>query len=138
MDIFKVNCLNINGKIEKIIVFSGMNKPLTADIFSNIELQYIKEENIEILYANQQIHSDDTIRTIKIKILKEFENKYAYEELCLFGKIRHYVNALKVFSSVTENDRIVFSKEFMSQLIVNLDMDETEINKIEKKKQLLL
>ena len=133
MDIFKVNCLNINGKIEKIIVFSGMNKPLTADIFSNIELQYIKEENIEILYANQQIHRDDTIRTIKIKILKEFENKYAYEELCLFGKIRHYVNALKVFSSVTENDRIVFSKEFMSQLIVNLDMDETEINKIEKK-----
>lgn len=133
MDIFKVNCLNINGKIEKIIVFSVMNKPLTADIFSNNELQYIKEENIEILYANQQIHSDDTIRTIKIKILKEFENKYAYEELCLFGKIRHYVNALKVFSSVTENDRIVFSKEFMSQIIVNLDMDETEINKIEKK-----
>ena len=133
MDIFKVNCLNINGKIEKVIVFSGMNKPLNTDIFSNIELQYIKEENIEILYSNQQIHTDDTIRTIKVKILKEFENKYAYEELCLFGKIKHYISALKVFSSITENDRIGFNKEFMSQLIINLNMDETEINKIEKR-----
>ena len=133
MDIFKVNCLNINGKIEKIIVFSGMNKPLNTDIFSNIELQYIQEENIEILYSNQQIHSDDTIRTIKIKMLKEFEYKYAYEELCLFGKIRHYISASKVFTSITENDRIGFNKELMSQLIVNLNMDETEINKIERK-----
>jgi hypothetical protein len=133
MDIFKVNCLNIRGKIEKIIIFSGMNKPLNTDIFSNIELQYIQQENIELLYSNQQIHSDDTIRTIKIKILKEFENKYAYEELCLFGKIKHYISALKVFSSITENDRIGFSKDFMSQLVINLNIDEREISKIEKK-----
>ena len=89
MDIFKVNCLNNNGKIEKIVVFSGMNKPSNNDIFSNIELQYIQEENIDVLYSPQQIHSDDTIRTIKIKILKEFAHKYSYEELCLFGKIKH-------------------------------------------------
>ena len=71
MDSFKVNCLNINGKIEKIIIFSGMTKPLNTDIFSNIELQYIQEETIEVLYSNQQIHTDDTIRNIKIKILKK-------------------------------------------------------------------
>jgi len=133
MDIFKVNCLNNNGKIEKIIIFSGINKPLNTDIFSNNELQYIQQENIELLYSNQQIHSDDTIRTIKIKILKEFENKYAYEELCLFGKIKHYISALKVFSSITENDKLGLSKAFMSQLVINLNIDESEISKIEKK-----
>jgi hypothetical protein len=133
MDFYKVNCLNNNGKIEKIIVFSGTNKPLNTDIFSNIELQYIQDENIEVAYSNQEIHSDDSIYTVKIKILKEFDNKYAYEELCLFGKIKHYINASQVFSSVTENERIGFNKEYMSQLVINLNMDETEINKIEKK-----
>jgi hypothetical protein len=133
MDIFKVNCLNNNGKIAKIVVFSGMNKPSNNDIFSNIELHYIQEENIELLYSNQQIHNDDTIRNIKIKILKEFENKFSYGELCLFGKIKHDISALKVFSSITQNERIGFSKDFMSQFIINLNMDESDINKIENK-----
>jgi hypothetical protein len=133
MDIFKVNCLNNNGKIEKIIVFSGTNKQHNNDIFSNIELQYIQDENIEVLYSTQQIHSDDTIRTIKIKMLKEFDNKYSYEELCLFGKIKHKINALKVFSSITQNDRIGFSKELMSQFVINMNMNESDMNRIEKK-----
>jgi hypothetical protein len=133
MDIFKVNFLNNTGKIEKIIVFSGINKPSKNDIFSNIELQYIEDEKIEVVYSTQQIHNDDTIRTIKLKILKDVENKYAYEEMCLFGKIKHRISSSEVYSSITQNDKIRFSKESMSQMVINLNIEEEDIAKMEKK-----
>ena len=69
MDIFKVNILNRNREILKIIVFSGGIN--ATDIFSNIEKVNIQNENIEIIYSKQLIHTDDSIRIIKTKILYE-------------------------------------------------------------------
>lgn len=136
MDIFKVNVLNRNREIIKIIVFSGgINAP---DIFSNIETANIQNENIEIVYSKQLIHTDDSIRIIKTKILKEIDqNKYAYEELCLFGSIKHTPNIYNLYNSITQNEKGTFTSEHMAQVIVNLNIDESTVNFLPKKRNYL-
>jgi len=136
MDIFKVNILNRNREILKIIVFSGgINAP---DIFSNIEKENIENEKIEIIYSNQLIHTDDSIRIIKTKILREIDqNKYAYEELCLFGNIKHTPNIYNLYNSITQNEKNVFTNDHMAQVIVNLNMEESAINVLPKKQKYL-
>jgi hypothetical protein len=134
MDIFKVNILNRNREILKIIVFSGGIN--ASDIFSNIEKVNIQNENIEIIYSKQLIHTDDSIRIIKTKILKEIgQNKYAYEELCLFGNIKHTPNIYNLYNSITQNEKNAFTSEHMAQVIVNLNIDESNLNVLPKKRK---
>ena len=40
-------------------------------IFSSDELDHIKNKNIKVTFSNQSIYPDDTILTIKLKILDE-------------------------------------------------------------------
>ena len=72
--IYKVKKL-INGKIDTIYVFYGRKtKDTTEDqiikkIFTEKEYDDIKEHNTNIVFSEQRIHPDDSIETIKIKIL---------------------------------------------------------------------
>ena len=53
-------------------------------IFSSDELDHIKNKNIKVTFSNQSIYPDDTILTIKLKILEELKSETAIEELFLF------------------------------------------------------
>ena len=70
--IYKVNHI-INGNIATIYVFNG-NVDNNNDIFTSGELEEINTKNIKIIHSKQQIHLDDTIGMIKIKILNELKN----------------------------------------------------------------
>jgi hypothetical protein len=82
--IYKAHILDTTGTQVAIIVFSrGVVVPITYNGVS---------EN-DVVYADAQIHLDDSIQVIKKKILFEIEKtntipKCAYEELYLFGKMR--------------------------------------------------
>ena len=136
MDIFKVNILNSNREILKIIVFSGDNN--SNDIFSNIEKENIQNENIEVVYSKQQIHIDDSIRIIKTKILREIDvNKYSYDELCMFGNMKHTPNMYNLYNLLTQNEKNAFTSQTMAQLMINLNIDDSVINQINKKNKYL-
>ena len=82
--IYKVNYL-VDGKIDTIYVFFGKvipdkktQKSLFAEIFTEEEIANINKNNVNIVFSDQQIHLDDTIGVIKLKILTELnlvENK---------------------------------------------------------------
>ena len=56
--VYKVNYI-VNGLIDTTIVFNGTNK----------STEFTEKENVK--YSDQTIHFDDSIGTIKIKILNE-------------------------------------------------------------------
>ena len=72
-NIYKIHLLNEKGIPSHVFVFcAGLRShDHLSEIFSEIEISYYKEKDIVIVFSKQLIHKDDTMRTIKYKIIKE-------------------------------------------------------------------
>jgi hypothetical protein len=129
---YKIHLLNENGEPNKIIVFQGEEKK--EQLFSEIEISEFKEKNIEIVYSDQEIHKDDSIRILKNKIIFEIGvNKISYDEMYLFSFSRKKINLLKLYKDITKNETLVFSPELFGQIILRFDLEEETIQTMEEK-----
>jgi hypothetical protein len=117
-NIYKVKYIT-NGKIDTIYVFSQ-----DPNVFSEHETNEIKANNINVVYSTQQIHFDDTIGVIKIKILEEIKKDVSIEELYLFCNKLEQLNAVSVYQSLTQNKRIELTNIRFQQFIANIVSDE--------------
>jgi hypothetical protein len=126
--IYKVKKL-VNDKIDTIYVFYGKKEKeineekLIKEIFTDKEYDYIKEYNTKIIYSEQNIHPDDSISTIKFKILNELKRQVSLEELYLFCKKIEKLNSVAVYQSLTQNKKIELTKIRLDQFIQNVDSD---------------
>jgi hypothetical protein len=129
--IYKVKNLK-NDKVDTIYVFYGKkDKQISEDelikkVFSNKEYDEIKLDNIKIVFSEQRIHPDDSIATIKIKILNELTNNkdVSLEEIYLFCKKVERLNSVAVYQSLTQNKKIALTKIRLDQFIQNIDSDK--------------
>jgi hypothetical protein len=127
--IYKVNHL-VNGNIESIYVFNGIpiddkiDDSLFQTIFTHKENEFIKKENINIHFSKQTIHQDDSIGTIKIKILNEIKKDISIDEIYLFCQKTEILNAVSVYQSLTQNKKINLTKTRLEQFISNIVSDE--------------
>lgn len=109
-NIFKINYIKNNKsknedkrniKEKSIYVFSGdlfkdldpnksfkenPNSEIFSPIFTSSEIAYIIESKINVIFSNQEIHLDDTIETIKKKIILELDYSISFDEIYLFSK----------------------------------------------------
>ena len=91
--VYKVNHLVDKDTIKNIFVFFGNNLDIPNpnelfikdqkniifnDIFNEKELSKINENKTNVFFSKQQIHFDDSIGTIKTKILIEFKNIFSF------------------------------------------------------------
>ena len=126
--IYKVKKLT-NDKVDTIYVFYGRkDKKITEDklikqIFTEKEYDEIKEHNTKIIFSEQKIHPDDSISTIKIKILHELKKEVSLEELYLFCKKVEKLNSVAIYQSLTQNNKIALTKIRLDQFIHNIDSD---------------
>ena len=126
--IYKVKKL-INDKVDTIYVFYGRKeKEISEDkvikeIFTDKEYDDIKENNTKIIFSEQRIHPDDSIATIKIKILIELKKNISLEELYLFCKKVEKLNSVNVYQSLTQNKKIALTKIRLDQFIQNINSD---------------
>ena len=131
-EIYKINIFNSHGVVSKIIVFSGGMKTQThmPELFSDIELNEIAVNSIEIIFSEYLLHLDDSIRIIKKKIIHELgQDNIAYEEIYMFSMITETLNMEKIFKNIVKlprnNESNVpkeFVKEQFGQFIQNLNI----------------
>ena len=126
--IYKVKYI-IGGKIDTIFIFNGTikfnsEKELFNNIFSEKELQQIKSDNINIKISEQKIHFDDSISTIKIKILFEIKKEISLEEIYLFCQKKETLNAVSIYQSLTQNNKLPLTKVRLDQFISNIVREE--------------
>ena len=68
----KVFILNSNGEPEQLLIFNSKElTDYTSPIFFDEEKTYLEKYKPVIIDCTNDLHQDDTIRTIKRKILKE-------------------------------------------------------------------
>ena len=129
--IYKVNHL-VDGIINTIYIFYGKKislqdqKPLFNKLFSDSEMENITKNNITIHFSEQQIHYDDSIGIIKLKILNELKNTVSLPEIYLFCQKKESLNPISVFQSLTQNKKIELTKIRLDQFISNI-IDDTPI-----------
>ena len=105
--IYKVNLLTNENVINSIRVFYGNdytvgnnklnelflenpNNELFSNVFDGEELNYIKKNNVKVVFSHQEIHSDDSVAAIKIKIMEEMSNTFTLEEIYIFAFFMSY------------------------------------------------
>lgn len=120
--IYKIFVLNDKGKITRAHIFCSdtLREKDLPGLFSEVELAYYKKENVDFVFSPLVIHSDDTIRTIKHKIIQEFELYYSSqkeyftcgpEEIYMFSSKAVSIDFSAVFLKITENKRETITKE---------------------------
>ena len=118
-DIYKVNHI-INGVVDTIYVFNGgKNKNKNEDKDQNIS-----DKKIKIVYSKQQIHSDDTIGMIKIKILNELKKNISLDEIYLYCQKIEQFNSVSLYQTLTQNKKLSLTNVRLKQFISNIVSEE--------------
>ena len=123
--IYKVN-LVINGSVDTIYVFNGKKneredeEELFKRIFTDEETDEIQKKKTGIVFVDQQIHSDDNIGTIKIKIVSALKNKISLDEIYLYCKQVESLNSVSVYQSLTQNKKLELTRIRVEQFVSNI------------------
>jgi Ca2+-binding EF-hand superfamily protein len=127
--IYKINYL-INGSINTIIVFYGQpiivgdEEKILRTIFTEKEINNIHTKKIQVKFTEQKIHYDDSISTIKIKIVielkKHLRNSVSLDEVYLFCQKTETLNAISLYQSLTQNKKLELTRVRLKQFISNI------------------
>jgi hypothetical protein len=126
--IYKVKLLT-NNNVNTVYVFNGTKTPENEDdlfkkIFTDTEIEQIKTDKISVKFSQQQIHFDDSIGSIKIKILNELKKEISIDEIYLFCKKIETLNAVSIYKSLTQNTKLQLTNVRLDQFISNIVSDE--------------
>jgi hypothetical protein len=65
---------------------SGKGEELTNHVFNQPQIDYIEREGVNVRYSNLIIHPDDSIQTVKKKIMEFGVQSVTYDEIYMFMK----------------------------------------------------
>ena len=125
MNIIKINHLEKNN-IKKIYVFKGLfdvtdDYIINGDrIFSEKEMENIASKNILVELIDELIHYDDTISTIKKKIIKHTQMRVSTYELYLFGIKEIVLNPSVLYNQLTQMDSIQLTRDRICEFMLNI------------------
>jgi hypothetical protein len=117
-------------EINKLFITDPNNK-IFSDIFSTEELADIKKNNIEIIFLKDEIHIDDTIETIKKKLLMSISEINSFNEIYLFAQYFEQLNSVSVYENLTQNGKIELTKDRLIQFLLNIN--DASIENLENK-----
>ena len=78
-----------------------------------------KETNVE--FINETINNDDTIETIKKKILLATNVNFSFYEMYLFIKQNTRLNANNVYQNLTQNNKLELTKIRLTEFLHNIN-----------------
>jgi rRNA processing protein Gar1 len=94
-------------------------------IFSAEELDRIAEEGEgEIIFVEQALHKDDTIETLKKKLLQQLIKdgiRLSFYELYFFAQQYAEIDTLKEYSALTGNNRTLLTRSKLAEYVVNIE-----------------
>jgi hypothetical protein len=103
------------------IIFNGL--------FTPEELHNINEKSMQIKFVDDYIHLDDTIETIKKKLIMHTDINSSFGELYLFSKKFETINSIALYQKLTQNEKLELTKERLMHFLLNIDNINTIIDK---------
>jgi hypothetical protein len=121
--IYKIHILDDDGKITRVHIFCAntIDESMLPNVFSDLQIAYFNEQNVDFVFSPLLIHKDDTIRTVKRKILQDIDEYYqeekkdtfssSPEQLYLFAQKSFVISPSDLFQEITEGKRNSITKE---------------------------
>ena len=122
--LYKVYILDKQGNPNELLIFNSNKESYTYDdaIFDENEKINLEKYNVSIKTSFQNILLDDSIRSIKRKLLKETGfNQYAYEELYLFANKYSNFHFANIYPDLDPKNKGI-SKAKLGQILMNLQL----------------
>ena len=131
-NIYKFCKVNHNDDKTNVLIFRGNSEVDQIDeLFDDLEITNMKLNNTRVTYSGQIIHNDDTIQTIKHKLLKELGlDDHVYEDLYLYAKSSQNINLWDLYQTVTHNDAYPLTQNKFGQLLIHLNVSEEFVSNI--------
>jgi hypothetical protein len=130
--------LDSNGLPKQFIVFGGTSKPMSED---EIKLHLFRDDKqrieIDLLdtqptfyHSSQQLHADDSIRTIKKKIIHEIgANELCYEEIYLFSIKKERVSLLAAYQQMNNHPPTIKAQTRLERQLQELENISNNLDK---------
>ena len=132
--------LDSHGAPKQFIVCGGTNPQMADD---EIKLQLFSDDQQRLMLdtiqplptfhqSSQQIHPDDSIRTIKKKLIHELgSNNVCYEEIYLFSNHPEKIPLLAAYQQITEKETAKLGKGAtrLERQLVELDNISSQLDK---------
>ena len=122
--LYKVFILDKHGNPSELFIFNADKQEFTYDdpIFDNEEKLNLEKYSVSIKTSNQKILLDDSIRSLKRKILKETNfNQYSYEEMYLFANKYTNFHFSNIYPSLDPKLKGL-SKAKLGQFLMNIQL----------------
>ena len=130
--------LDSNGLPKQFIVFGGTSKPMSED---EIKVHLFSDDKqraeIDLLgshptfhHSSQQIHPDDSIRTIKKKIIHEIgSNELCYEEIYLFSTKKEKIPLLSAYQQMNNQTPTIKAQTRLERQLQELENISNNLDK---------
>jgi len=101
------------------------NLILFQKIFSYNEIENIKKFNIDIIFSFQCLYGDDTIETIKKKIISniKLDKPISFDEVYLFSKQGLMYTPTLLYNKLSNNDTKLVTKKSLMDFLTNSHRD---------------
>ena len=88
-------------------------------IFTETELRKIYRDDIPITFFAEPLHMDDTIMTIKGKIIEHTKLPISLPEIYLYGVQREKISLQTLYEKLTQDGEIILTRERLLQFLQN-------------------
>ena len=138
--VYKVALVDESGLVDTVILFIGSRlvgqeigdiadlyrrdsgNRIFDGVFSDDEKSDIREGRYAVVCTRETIHPDDTIETVKKKIIRGSGSRdMVYDGIYLFGRKKEALNPTNVFQMLTQNGKLDLTKERLTQFLMNVD-----------------
>jgi hypothetical protein len=126
-----IEFMNDDGAVVNIneLFYSEPENEFFKDIFSEYELNSIKETNIKVVFLPEKIYPDDSIETIKKKFLIHTRTtlRLTYGELYFFCKQAKTLTNNHVNDQLTSNGKMEITPIRIQNFLLNIDNHPREV-----------
>jgi len=104
------------------------NNTIFDGIFQQEELEDIIENNTIVIFILESLHLDDTIETIKKKIMLHLMDDLnaSFDEIYFFIKQTETFQILSIYQNLTQNEKLSLTKDKFFQFLYNIDEIDIE------------
>jgi hypothetical protein len=128
--IYKIHILQDEKTTKSIHVFGGLGVTNLEDYlkkdpsgFTPEEQKDVQEKNIPLFFSSYQLHPDDTIGTVKMKIIEENTYDFSLEEMYLFCKKEETFHVASLYQTLTQNGKLELTKKRLLAFLSNIQFD---------------
>ena len=107
---------------------------LFQGLFSKDQLDMIVTENIGVTFSKQKLYIDDTIETVKKKMIISFNeetvstrsgekkiDEVSFDEMYLFSKQIQTLENSQIYERLTQNGKLTLTQDVLSQFLSNIN-----------------